>query len=108
VYLGVFDQEPAKEVVFRLKLLLQNVHNARLTFENTTAKSLTPQQIEAYQNLWSRMRVEVLITKETDKERIANRVVELTKDLVSIPWKLVTQDDIETTIQGEYAKIGDI
>ena len=108
VYLGVFDSEPAKEVVFRLKLLLQNVHNARQIFENTTAKSLTPQQIEFYENMWSRLRVEVLISKETDKDRIASRVVELTKHLVSIPWKLITQDDVEATIQGEYAKIGDI
>lgn len=108
VYFGLFDHESPKEVIFRLKLLLQNLHNARQNFESNTARTLSQQQIEYWLNLWSRMRAEVLISKELDKTRIHERVTELTRDLTTIPWVLLTQDDIDTTIEDEYSKIGEI
>jgi hypothetical protein len=108
VYLGIFDHETAKEVIFRLKLLLQNLHNARQNFETTTVRNLTPQQVEFYQNLWGRMRAEVVVSKELDKERITAKMTELTKGLTSIPWTLVTHDEIEARIQKEYAEIGEV
>jgi hypothetical protein len=108
VYFGVFDQEPAKEVVFRLKLLLQNLHNARHTLETSTMRTFTAEQIETYRRLWDRIEVRVLISKEVEKARIAERVRELTKDLQTVPWTLLGEDDVQASIAEEYATIGDL
>lgn len=108
VYLGLFDLEPAKEVVFRLKLLLQALHNAKQQFDTVNRKSMTHEQIEKVDLIWGKLRVEVLIGKEIDKEKVSSKVTSLTKDLKTIPWKLVTEADIHEVIDRAYGEIGEI
>ena len=108
VYFGMFDLEPAKEVVFRLKLLLQNLHQAREFFEKETSKTMSQEQIENLKRVWSRMKAEVLISKDVDKEAVRSRVRELTQEFITIPWDILTQDDLQAAIDVEYGTIGEI
>jgi hypothetical protein len=108
VWFGLFDQEPAKEVVFRLKLLLQNVHTARTTFENETVRIMPAEQAEQYRRLWARLRIEVFVSRELDKERIRARVAELTGDLTPTPWEVLSEDDVQAAISKEFDNIGDL
>ena len=108
VYFGLFDHEDSKEVMFRIKLLLQNLHQAKQKFDTETVKTLTPERVAYYHGLWDQLRVEVLISKELDKDRIQQRVHELTKDMETAPWTLLTEDDVLARIDQEYEAIGDI
>lgn len=94
VYFGPFDQVPAKEVVFRLKLLLQSLHNAKQQFDTVTSKNLTPTQIEQVHSLWARLRIEVFVSNQINKDKVSSRIDELTKDFQAIPWKLIDDNDI--------------
>lgn len=108
VWFGVFDQEPAKEVVFRLKLLLQNIHRAKSVFESETVRTLTPDQVSYYRSAEKRLKIEVFVSSQVDKERIDARVRELTPELTTIPWKLLTEDDVQKAIAKEYDSIGEL
>jgi hypothetical protein len=108
VYLGLFDLETPKEVVFRLKLLLQALHNAKQQFETVIKKTMTPDRVEASYNLWKKLRAEVFVSKEIDKDKVAKRVSELAEGFETIPWKLVTEDDMQVVIDRAYEEIGDI
>lgn len=109
VFLCLFDLETPKEVVFRLKLLLQNLHQAKERFEAEMTRTLTQQQIEFYRKLWNRLRVEVVISSEIEKSRVENRVRELIQEFTTIPpWVLLTHQDIQQKIDSEYESIGDI
>jgi len=108
VYLGLFDKEPAKEVVFRLKLLLQNLHQAKEVFDTITARTLSAEQVESYHRVWDHMKAEVLISGEIDRARVENRVRELTAGFVTRPWELLTENDIQRRIDAEYETIGDL
>lgn len=108
VYLGLFDLETPKEVVFRLKLLLQALHNAKQHFETVIKKTMTPDRVEASYNLWKKLRAEVFVSKDVDKEKVAKRVSELTEGFETIPWKLVTEDDMQVVIDRAYEEIGEI
>ena len=72
VYFGPFDLENAKEVVFRMKLLLQTLHTEKCQFETLTKKSMIPEQVERAYLLWSKLRVEVLVSLEIDKKRLSH------------------------------------
>ncbi len=108
VWFGLFDRESAKEVVFRLKLLLQNLHNTRTTFETESVRTLTPEQVDHYRRLWERFRIEVFVSRELDKARIQARIDELTAGLTTAPWTLLTEDDVQAAISREYDSIGEI
>ena len=108
VWFGLFDKEPAKEVVFRLKLLLQNLDNARSTFETQVARTMTPEQVSHYRGLWERFRVEVFVSRELDKTRIEDRVRQLIAGLTTVEWTLLTEDDVQDAISREYDSIGEI
>lgn len=108
VYLGLFDLEPAKEVVFRLKLLLQALHNAKHQFETVMRKNMTPEQIDKVNRIWNQLRVEVLVSKEVDKEKVSKKVTDLVKSFETVPWKLVDENDIRLVIERAYDDIGEI
>lgn len=108
VYFGPFDLENAKEVVFRLKLLLQALHTAKQNFETITKKTMTPEQIERTHLTWNKLRVEVLVSPEIDKKKVVSRVTELSKVFETVPWKLITAEDINEVIEKQYKEIGDI
>ena len=108
VFFGVFTQEPAREVVFRLKLLLQSVHQAIEQFEHMGKASLTAEQIRGWEHLWGRLQVEVLVPKDLNRPRVEARVRELTIGFRAIPWSLLTADDIDARIQAEYGAIGNL
>jgi hypothetical protein len=108
VYFGIFDLESAKEVVFRLKLLLQALHEAKIRFETITSKNMKPDQIEQAYGIWKRLKIEIIISSEVDKSRMAEKVKELTKDFETVPWVLLTSTDITEVIDKAYADIGDL
>lgn len=108
VWFGLFDQEPAKEVVFRLKLLLQNLHNAKETFERERVRALQPEQVQYYRDLWQRFRIEVFVSPEVDKGRIEGKVRELAAGLESVSWHLLNEEDVQGVIRREYEGIGDV
>lgn len=105
VYLGLFDLESAKEVVLRIKLLLQALQNAKYQFETATRKNMTPEQVENALRIWSLLRIEVLVSKEVDKEKVSNKVAELTKDFVKVPWKVIQETDMRHVIDRAYDEI---
>ncbi len=100
--------EPAKEIVFRLKLLLQALHNAKRQFESLNRKGMTPEQIEKAYTIWNKLRAEVIISKEIDKEKARARIAELTRGFETIPWTLIDEDDIQRVIDQAYQEIGEI
>ncbi len=108
VYLGIFDLEPAKEIVFRLKLLLQALHNAKQRIESIVRKSMPRAEVERLAPLINKIRAEVVVSREIDKEKVGARITELTKGLQTIPWKLVNEEDIKQTIDQAYQEIGEI
>jgi hypothetical protein len=108
VFLGPFDREDAKEIVFRLKLLLQSLDTARRTFESEVARTLSNEQIEHVKRTWSKIRIEVFVSKDIDRSRIEGRVRELTSGMHVIPWKLLNEGDLETVIAQEYGRIGEV
>jgi hypothetical protein len=107
VFIGLFDREPSKEVVFRLKLILQNLHQAREAFEGNIPKR-TPEQLEAGRQWWKRVRVEVIVENEIDKERVRTRVTELTKEFQTPTWVILQEADLESIIAAEYDRIGEV
>lgn len=107
VWFGPFDQEPAKEVAFRLKLLLQNVDNMKVMFEKETVRTLSAEQVEFYRRLWARLKIEVFVSTEVDKKKVEDRVRELTKDLETPPWVILNEADIQARIAREYENIGE-
>lgn len=58
--------------------------------------------------MWEKLRAEVVISKEVDREKVSARVGELTKDFDTISWKPVTEDDMQQAIDRAYSDIGDI
>lgn len=108
IYFGMFDAEPAKEVVFRVKLLLQNLHQALQLFDEITSKTMTPEQIARVEALKSRIQVEVLISDEVNRTALAQRVAELTADFHQFPWYLLTYADLQRKVDEEYARIGEL
>jgi hypothetical protein len=107
VFVGLFDEEPAKEVVFRLKLLLQNLHQTRNAVEAASARR-TPEELDGIRGWWGRVRVQVIVAKDIDKERIRRRVVELTQGFWTPPWELLHETDLESVIAAEYDAIGEV
>jgi hypothetical protein len=67
VYFGIFDAETSKEVVFRVKLLLQNLHQALKLFEEVTSKTMAPDQVARVETMKDRIHVEVLVANELDR-----------------------------------------
>lgn len=108
VYLGIFDLEEPKEVVFRLKLLLHALHIAKQQFENIQKPTQTPEQIATIYRIWSQLRIEVLISKDINKEKVTEKVKHLTNEFEAIPWKLVTEDDMQREIDKAYKDIGEL
>jgi hypothetical protein len=107
VYFGMFDLEPPKELVFRLKLLLQNLDQARKDVEKR-GKMLPAEQVARYDEMWHQLRVEILVGKEIDRVAVERRVKELTVGLDTIPWRLITGDEMEARIKAEYDAIGEL
>lgn len=107
VYFGLFDRETPKEIIFRIKLLLQNLHQAREEYKRIE-KGLSPQQQEHYKRGWENMSVEVFVSKEVDKQKIQTRVEQLTTAFTPIQWRLLDENDIKARIEAEYALIGDV
>jgi hypothetical protein len=103
VYFGLFDSEPAKEIVFRLKLLLQALHQARKKVEQ---QAKDPKQVEHYAGLWTNLRIEIMVGPGIDRPAVEKRVQELTSGLDVIPWQLTTADEMEARIKAEYDAIG--
>lgn len=108
VYFGMFDAEPAKEIVFRVKLLLQNLHQAYELFENVTSKTMAAEAVAQTEALKSRIRIEVLISNEIDRKSVQNRISELTIDFQKIQWKFLTSKDLQERVDEEYENIGEI
>jgi hypothetical protein len=108
VYLGIFDIYSPKEIVFRLKMLLRNLNKQYQVFEEVLIKSYTPEQIEGARIVWGKIKVEILIPIDVDKERIKNRVEELTEGFNTLPWVLLNQDDLKEYVDIEYDLIGDV
>jgi hypothetical protein len=46
--------------------------------------------------------------EDIDKEKVASRVTELTHSFDTVPWKLVTSENIDEVIEKQYKEIGDI
>lgn len=108
IYFGLFDQETAREVVFRLKLLIQNLSQSKTTFDTVTSKTMTPKQVENSQKIWNRIKIEVFVSTEIDKNRVTGKVDELTKGMLPIDFKLLNENDIQVIIDKEYSLIGNI
>lgn len=108
VYFGLFDRELAKEIVFRLKLLLRNLHKTYDHFQSTGIKGMSVTEIRAAEELWSKIQIEILLADDHDATAIEARVQELTASFTSIPWKLMTQSDIDDIVTAEYVSIGDL
>ena len=108
VYLGPFASEPAKEVVFRLKLLVQALHNAKVQFETLTKRYSAPDRMERLNLIWSKLRIETVVSKEIDREIVRKKISELTASFQAVPWTLVNEDDITHTIAQAYEDIGEI
>jgi hypothetical protein len=109
VYLGIFDIEIAKEVIFRLKLLLQTLHQQKDQFDTITSKGMPPEQVENIKNIWQKLRVEVILSEEIDKEKVKHKIEELTASFNNkVPWQLLYHRDISTIIEQEYSDIGEI
>ncbi len=108
VYLGPFASESAKEVIFRLKLLLQALHNAKVQFETFTKKYTALDQVERANVIWSKLRIEVVVSKQIDRKKTSDKISELTASFQAVPWKLVDEDDIKHTIEQAYKDIGEI
>lgn len=107
VFVGLFDMESGKEVVFRLKLLLQNLHQHHEDFLGSASRR-TPEDYEAGIGWWGRVRVKVIIDKAILKGPLESRVRELTSDLWSPPWEILYEADLEKVISAEYEAIGDL
>jgi hypothetical protein len=108
VYFGMFDAEPPKEVAFRTKLLLQNLHHALKRFYEFTSKTMTPEQITRVEGLRSQIRIEVLVADELDRPTISRRISELTAEYAPFPWRLVVAADLQRTVDEEYGRIGEL
>lgn len=108
VYFGFFDLYDAREVVFRLKLMLQSLSNAYVQFRDSNSKTMAPELVERAELIWSKIRVEVLISTELDQAKIAERVRELTSDLTTRPWAILTQKDLEAKVSEEFERIGEL
>jgi hypothetical protein len=105
VYFGLFDTQPAKEIVFRLKLLLQALNQARKTVEQRW-KLMDAKQVEHYTALWAKIRIEIMVGPEIDRSAVERRVKELTSGLDVVPSRLTTADEMEARIKAEYDAIG--
>jgi hypothetical protein len=108
VYFGIFDAETSKEVVFRVKLLLQNLHQALKLFEEVTSKTMTPDQVARVEAMKERIQIEVLVSDEIDREAMRNKISELTSDFHSFPVALHTSSDLQQKVDEEYARIGEL
>lgn len=108
VYFGIFDAETSKEVVFRVKLLLQNLHQALKLFEEVTSKTMTPDQVARVEAMKGRIQIEMLVSDELDRETMWNKISELTADFHSFPVALHTSADLQQKVDQEYARIGEL
>ncbi|MDR3628598.1 MAG: hypothetical protein P4L45_17260 [Ignavibacteriaceae bacterium] len=108
VYFGMFDLENAKEIVFRMKLLLQNLSQAHDMVETVTSKNISPDMLDKIRELWKRIKVEALINDELDKGLIIDKISKLTQNLTIIPWNILNSSDLKDKVKLEYDSIGDI
>jgi hypothetical protein len=107
VYFGVFDNETSREVVFRTKLLLQNLNQALTKFTASHA-TLTYEVSEHVRGVFNNLQVEILIADALDANVISGKVEELTKGYAPFPWKLLKRNDLQAVIDAEYNAIGDV
>jgi hypothetical protein len=108
VYLGMFQHEVAKEVVFRIVQLLKTISRVIIQFENITSKTMAPADVEKWRRLISITKAEILISPSIDKSRIETKVKELTDGLTTIPFVIHTELDLREVVAKEYDAIGDI
>jgi len=108
VYFGIFDAETSKEVVFRVKLLLQNLHQALKLFEEVTSKTMAPDQVTRVETMKERIQVEVLVSNELDRKTMVRKISELVAGFHQFPVSLLTSSDLQQRVDEEYAKIGDL
>ncbi len=71
-------------------------------------RRLNPQQLEDYTRLWGRIGVEVFVSREIHRERVEERVRELSAGWRTFPWQLLTEDDINARVEQAYGEIGEI
>lgn len=69
---------------------------------------LAAEQIRGWEQLWGHLQIEVLVSKDVDRPRIEAWVRELTAGFRTMPWTLLTADDIEARIQAEFGLIGEL
>ncbi len=69
---------------------------------------MSAEQIIRAEEIISRVRIEVLISNEIEKEKLSNKIKELTSTFRSIKWSLLTSNDLESRVALEYDKIGEI
>lgn len=108
VYLGLFQQETGKEVVFRIVHLLKNVARIKNNFETVNSKAMPPEEVARIERILSSTKVEVQISPSVDRIKIEAKIKELTTGLNSIPWFIHTEQDLRAIVAKEYDAIGDI
>jgi hypothetical protein len=106
VYFGLFDRETPREIAFRLKLLLQNLHLTRARL--ATDPNITVDQVASARRALDSVGIEILVSDDTDRDKIGSRVQELTASFHPTPWELLTMQDVEARIHAEYQSIGDL
>jgi hypothetical protein len=108
LYFGAFESLPAREIAFRLNLLLQTLDHAHTNFETITSKAFSPGEVERSKAQWAKVAVEVLVSPEVDRDRLARAVADSTRGLFQVPWNLITQDDMDKFVRAARAKFEDL
>lgn len=106
IYFGVFEKESAQEIVFRTKLLIQTLHDAKHLLKNP--KKQEGVVVVHLADVLDDVKIQILISRQIDKEKATHRIAELTTGMIPTPFELLTMDEINALIKTEYDKIGDI
>jgi hypothetical protein len=106
-YFGYFVDQPAREIVFRVKLLLQNLSQGRARFK-ALSRQMSKAQRDLAEAVFSRIRIEVVVAPDLDTRAVRSRIRALSKNLIEMPLTFLTLHGIQAQVDHEYASLGDV
>jgi len=101
VFFGSFHNIDPKEIVIRIKLLLQNIKSR---YERLKKQGESEQVIEAKKVL-DKIKVEVLVPESSAIKSIKSKAEEFTKEILNINVNILKLSNVENIVKEEYDNI---
>lgn len=102
VFFGYFHEENPREIVVRVRFLLNNIAVAYTSIE----RAATPQMKEAGVKILNRLRIESLVPEDADLATMTAKIAEFQPQVRTIQVTLRRLSEIEAEVKAQYEGMG--